>query len=271
MYNGIGLTTPRGSGTSGHVVKNASALRPGQETRSLQRQRDRDRAPKAKAVDQGIVEHNRRRQVEVKCLELQDELEAQGCAEDEVETRVDTLRKQLLQNLDRLDLSGGRKIRRFETQRVAEAKDRENQRLASALRVEEGYAEGAAFDRELQELRREKRLLERERQALKDRERRSHRHSRSRSKSPQSDSYSDRGSRSRSRHRRRRHRRHSPSRSRSRSRDRSSKDRRADPDGSKSPDSDSGVRQVEDGEPGEIEELAANAKTGGEPEDGQTN
>ncbi|KAJ2775739.1 RNA-splicing factor [Coemansia nantahalensis] len=170
MYNGIGLTTPRGSGTSGHVVKNASALRPGQEARNLQRQRDRDRAPKAKPVDQGIVEHNRRRQVEVECLELQDELEAQGCAEDEVEARVDTLRKQLLQNLDRLDPSRSRKIRHFETQRVAEAKSRENQRLASALRVEEGYTEGAAFDRELQELRREKRLLERERQALEDRD-----------------------------------------------------------------------------------------------------
>ncbi|KAJ1729860.1 RNA-splicing factor [Coemansia biformis] len=221
MYNGIGLTTPRGSGTSGHVVRNASALRPGQEDGSLrqQRDRDRDRAPRTRPVDQGIVEHNRRRQVEVKCAELQDELEAQGYAEGDVEDRVDTFRKQLLQSLDYLDLSGGRQIKHFETQRAAVAKSRENQRLASALRVEDDYAEGAAFDRELQELKRQKRMLEREREQARETRgtdrayRRQHRHGKDRqSESGDSDNMPP------------------------------------------NPGPDSNVRLVEDGEPGEIEE-----------------
>ena len=31
MYNGIGLTTPRGSGTSGYVQKNLSFVKPNQQ------------------------------------------------------------------------------------------------------------------------------------------------------------------------------------------------------------------------------------------------
>jgi serine/arginine repetitive matrix protein 2 len=74
MYNGIGLTTPRGSGTNGYVVRNLSALR------SYQSPQDRQAAwdtapPKHREPDQAILEHERKRKVEVKCLELQLELE----------------------------------------------------------------------------------------------------------------------------------------------------------------------------------------------------
>ncbi|KAL0070933.1 RNA-splicing factor [Marasmius tenuissimus] len=74
MYNGIGLTTPRGSGTNGYVVRNMSALR------SYEPAKDRNEAwdaqpPKHREPDEGILEHERKRQVEVKCLELQLELE----------------------------------------------------------------------------------------------------------------------------------------------------------------------------------------------------
>ncbi|KAJ2259257.1 RNA-splicing factor [Coemansia sp. RSA 455] len=162
MYNGIGLNTPRGSGTSGHVVRSMSALKPGQGRQT--QQYSRDHITNAKPVDKGIIEHERRRQVEVKCLELQDELETQGKLDDtEIEERVDKLRSQLLESIDQLDFTGARPIKSFETQKLAEAKSKENARLASALRVEEEYVEGAAFDRELQELKRQRRLLEKER------------------------------------------------------------------------------------------------------------
>lgn len=77
MYNGIGLTTPRGSGTNGYVVRNLSALR------SYQSSQDRQSAwdtapPKHREPDQAILDHERKRKVEVKCLELQLELEENG-------------------------------------------------------------------------------------------------------------------------------------------------------------------------------------------------
>ena len=92
MYNGIGLTTPRGryvsrcyslyhllstctlvSGTNGYVVRNLSVLR----TRDTQNDRNAwDAAPpKHREPDKEILEHERKRKVEVKCLELQLELE----------------------------------------------------------------------------------------------------------------------------------------------------------------------------------------------------
>ncbi|KAJ1723805.1 RNA-splicing factor [Coemansia erecta] len=170
MYNGIGLNTPRGSGTSGHVVRNASALRPGQSggTNRKGERYSRDAAPKSKHIDQGIIEHERKRQVEVKCLELQDKLEDQGLPEDEVEEQVDKYRQQLLKNLDNLDASGGKAIKAFETHKIAEAKSRENKRMASALRIDGEYVEGEAFDKELQELKRQKRMLEREKERARE-------------------------------------------------------------------------------------------------------
>ena len=63
-----------GSGTNGYVVRNLSALR--------SRDTAADRAgawdvapPKHREPDEAILEHERKRKVEVKCLELQLELE----------------------------------------------------------------------------------------------------------------------------------------------------------------------------------------------------
>ena len=65
------------SGTNGYVVRNLSALR------SHQTPADRAAAwdaapPKHREPDAAILEHERKRKVEVKCLELQLELEEKG-------------------------------------------------------------------------------------------------------------------------------------------------------------------------------------------------
>ncbi|KAJ1643063.1 RNA-splicing factor [Coemansia asiatica] len=164
MYNGIGLNTPRGTGTSGHVVRNASALRPRQSEGVGQKRSSfaDDRFQKTKPIDQGIIDHERKRHIEIKCLELQDELEEKGLSEEGISSRIDKLRQELLSNIDRVDLSRGGKIKSFETQKIAEAKDRENQQMARALRISNEHVEGEAFDQELQELKRQKMLVERE-------------------------------------------------------------------------------------------------------------
>jgi serine/arginine repetitive matrix protein 2 len=65
------------SGTNGYVVRNLSVLR------SHDTQNDRANAwdaapPKHREPDKEILEHERKRKVEVKCLELQLELEDKG-------------------------------------------------------------------------------------------------------------------------------------------------------------------------------------------------
>ncbi|KAJ2470015.1 RNA-splicing factor [Coemansia sp. RSA 2322] len=190
-----------------------SALKPGQADRGQRHsQYDREHIPCERPLDKGILEHERRRQVEVRCLELQDELETQGVLNDtDIAERVDKFRAQLLENIDQLALKNSRPIKSFETQRLAEAKSKENARLASALRVEEEYVEGAAFDRELQDLKRQRRMLEKElelerlREQEREREQKSRRRyrrsGRSRSPSSSSESESDKGRRRRDRHR----------------------------------------------------------------------
>lgn len=67
MYNNIGLTTPRGSGTNGYVTRNLSFVA-----------NQKERVSYKPAVDMAKFEHERKRQIEVQCTKLQDTLEEQG-------------------------------------------------------------------------------------------------------------------------------------------------------------------------------------------------
>lgn len=139
-----------------------------------------------------ILEHNRKRDIENKCLELQLELEEEGLGEDEIEQRVADLRKRLEEELAREGPASaapeaGRGTE--ETHAIAERKLKQMEGLATALGLKEvgrcrglGDAppnvnvpdlqctstpslqskEGEAFDRELQEQRRLERQRERE-------------------------------------------------------------------------------------------------------------
>lgn len=83
MYNGIGLTTPRGSGTNGYVQRNLSSLRvkrPRDERGGERDEKDRERLESQlnRQPNADILEHQRKRQLEVKCAELQDMMEEQG-------------------------------------------------------------------------------------------------------------------------------------------------------------------------------------------------
>ena len=88
MYNGIGLATVRGSGTNGYVTKNMAFV---SASRAAER-KDRTEGfkrdiPQPKQPDQDIIEHNRKRDVEVKVLRLRESLEDKGVDEAEIEER----------------------------------------------------------------------------------------------------------------------------------------------------------------------------------------
>jgi hypothetical protein len=80
MSSNVGLSTPRGSGTSGYVQKNSAHLRPRDNvqpypTKDTDITRHRQRQP-----DKEILEHERKREIEVKVFELRDKLEEEGYA-----------------------------------------------------------------------------------------------------------------------------------------------------------------------------------------------
>ncbi len=76
MYNGIGVQTARGTGTSGHVMKSLGSIRPHRD--DVRRMKDRAQKKSApKEADPGILYHNALRKVEVALSNLRDELEEQ--------------------------------------------------------------------------------------------------------------------------------------------------------------------------------------------------
>jgi serine/arginine repetitive matrix protein 2 len=102
MYNGIGLQTARGSGTNGYVQTNKFFIKP----RSTGGPGGPHRPPLPDAAggdgtglggmrkpNRDILEHDRKRQVELKLLVLRDALEEQGYTEGEIEERVEEARR----------------------------------------------------------------------------------------------------------------------------------------------------------------------------------
>lgn len=84
MYNGIGLQTTRGSGTNGFVTRNLSHINASKkDNRQTYDYNDASilggfESSLVKKPNKDILDHNRKRNIEVKCIELQVSLEEEG-------------------------------------------------------------------------------------------------------------------------------------------------------------------------------------------------
>ncbi|KAJ6814704.1 uncharacterized protein M6B38_137840 [Iris pallida] len=98
MYNGIGLQTARGSGTSGYVQANKFFVRPRSNANA---------APSGdpcsagsdgggiKEANKDILEHDRKRQIQLRLLVLQETLADQGYTESEISAKLDEARRSI--------------------------------------------------------------------------------------------------------------------------------------------------------------------------------
>jgi serine/arginine repetitive matrix protein 2 len=143
MYNGIGLTTVRGSATSGHVTKNLSYVRPAQFRSKLDSNRaggfggggrggnHHGTGPAPAKVNEEIILHNKKRAIEGKVYELRVQLEDEGVASDEVEKKCDALRLSL-----ETEGTGGSLASSFrskDSHAIGAAKEHENARVRAAF------------------------------------------------------------------------------------------------------------------------------------------
>lgn len=81
MYNGIGLQTPRGSGTNGHVQRNWALVRPSNKEKLTYHSEEQLAAldvASNRQPNRDILDHERKRKIELKCVELQEILEEKG-------------------------------------------------------------------------------------------------------------------------------------------------------------------------------------------------
>jgi len=99
MYNGIGLPSARGSGSSGYVQKNLGFLprkylvsKDHGRSRQFTAQDGPARLMEQKSVvhppNMDIIVHEQKRKIEVQCELLRDRLEEQGVGEEEIEKQV---------------------------------------------------------------------------------------------------------------------------------------------------------------------------------------
>lgn len=161
MYNGIGLKTARGTGTNGYIQRNISHLKPRETPFDKRTETGRHtEAVRHTQPDAGILEHERKRRIEVQCMELRVQLEDDDAPESVIEARVADLRTAL--TAKGVPEEGAR-IGPGETHKLRAAKNAEDARMGSALNVGRDYREGDAFDRELQQQRKEERIEERRR------------------------------------------------------------------------------------------------------------
>ena len=66
MYNGIGLTTARGSGTSGYVQKNLSIIKAKNNTnyKEILQEFKNNPAPAKKKANNELIEHEKKHKIE---------------------------------------------------------------------------------------------------------------------------------------------------------------------------------------------------------------
>lgn len=178
MSSNVGLTTPRGSGTSGYVQRNSAFMKPRNTGYGAPyppvsgANGPIDRPFKQRMPDKQILEHDRKRAIEVKVMEERDRLEEEnerieeeqkskskkkaeeGEAEEErvledeeIDERCEALRKKLLEELDE-DLERGdkkidrRNLKSYQVHELAEAKIEETERLRRAFGLKEDRETG---------------------------------------------------------------------------------------------------------------------------------
>jgi len=178
------------SGTNGYIVRNLSHMR------SHDTAADRmalDAAPiKHREPDQEILEHERKRKVEVACYELRVKLEDEECVytmqcfiehanvisfsskeEDFIEQEVEVLRKKLLDQLARGTRDAPHQtFKPSDTHAILAAKKTEMAKMAKALGTSLNYVEGQAFDPVHQEEQKRLRMERREQHGREEEEKR---------------------------------------------------------------------------------------------------
>ncbi|KAJ1537948.1 RNA-splicing factor, partial [Nowakowskiella sp. JEL0078] len=151
------LTTARGSGTNGFVTQNLSLLRLS-HTSNYARQKEQEQKEQQKSlldrtISQDLLDHDRKRNIEISLLVLRDKLQEEGLDEEAIEERISDSRNDLLKKLEngkivQVDKKG--RLSEHDVHHLAEAKRLENERFKNAFKIRSDHVEGAAFDQDLQ-------------------------------------------------------------------------------------------------------------------------
>lgn len=157
MYNGVGLPTPRGSGTSGYVQKNLAYVSKTTSKMQFQKELEALKAnpPKPpKKPNTEILEHEQKRQIEIQLIGLRAALEKEDNTPEEIEEKVRRVRVHLHSKLAEAPI-----ITQNTSHSKIFQKTEEISRFQTAFNIDKDYVIGSGFDFEAIE---EKRVQEQE-------------------------------------------------------------------------------------------------------------
>ncbi|KAJ5674741.1 uncharacterized protein N7477_004675 [Penicillium maclennaniae] len=166
MSSNVGLTTPRGSGTSGYVQRNSAFIKPRAAGYGAPYPSPSSGGFKQRLPDKQILEHDRLRAIEVQVMEERERLEEENerieeemskkkkktdkeegeqdeervLTEEEIDARCEVLRQRLLKEGESGNGNGqvkGKALKRYQVHELAEAKIEESERLRRALGLKE--------------------------------------------------------------------------------------------------------------------------------------
>ncbi|XP_023238023.1 serine/arginine repetitive matrix protein 2-like [Centruroides sculpturatus] len=152
MYNGIGLATPRGSGTNGYVQRNLSFIRKSKEKVNYRTEEELKLLDASinKVPNKDILAHQRKREMELKCVEMEELMKEQGYSQEEIDEKVATFRFMLSNIEDTREREipkddQGRPIVK-ESHQMAEANREKNRRVKEAFGISPFFVEGSSLD-----------------------------------------------------------------------------------------------------------------------------
>ncbi|RCN51950.1 Cwf21 protein [Ancylostoma caninum] len=147
MYNGIGLQTARGTGTNGYVQANLSNLLLSRKRVEYNSEADLRRAEAEinRAPNEEILQHQRKRVIEMKCAEFEMLMEEKGFDDDEISKKVSDYRKLLLSQLESGELNLDGELDSRDSHARAKAAVQNRDRMRSALGLEKDYIPGSSM------------------------------------------------------------------------------------------------------------------------------
>lgn len=168
MYGNIGLSSAKGSGTSGYVQKSLAFVGNKYQTTSnykevLQKFKDNP-APQKKKANNEIIEHELKHKIEVELYIFGEKLKEDKKDLNQIEEEIAKKRSELYTNL-RIDENI--LVNNKETHQQSKLKDNQMEKMKNALNVNNEYELGTAFDVQLQEEKRQKRLIEKKEEKRK--------------------------------------------------------------------------------------------------------
>ncbi|CAI5517217.1 unnamed protein product [Closterium sp. Naga37s-1] len=145
MYNGIGLQTARGSGTNGYVQANKFVIRHRHtKFEAKEFQEGAGTGGISRKANKEILEHDRKRQIELKLLLLRETLEEQGYLEEEMEEQMEQARAQLEAAMREESEDQALESLGNQTHQIVARKEKKMETLKAALRINESAKEGDA-------------------------------------------------------------------------------------------------------------------------------